>query len=77
MTPGNQVHTEPTGDLAVLGERLMARQPGSHAYLDWTMTMLTDFYYMRLLITVTPDEVVPRPAVPWAEYRAIRASVRG
>ncbi|WP_328464438.1 pyridoxamine 5'-phosphate oxidase family protein [Actinoplanes sp. NBC_00393] len=57
----DEVHTEPTGDLRVLWERLMARQPSSQAYLDWPMTLLTDFYYMRLLITVTPSEVVQRP----------------
>ncbi|RAK31848.1 pyridoxamine 5'-phosphate oxidase [Actinoplanes lutulentus] len=55
------VHTEPRGDLGQLWGRLMERQPSSQAYLDWPMTLMTDFYYMRLLITVTPTEVIERP----------------
>ncbi|WP_433828051.1 pyridoxamine 5'-phosphate oxidase family protein [Actinoplanes sp. CA-015351] len=55
------VHTEPRGDLGQLWGRLMERQPSSQAYLDWPMTQMTDFYYMRLLITVTPTEVIERP----------------
>ncbi|WP_309238507.1 pyridoxamine 5'-phosphate oxidase family protein [Actinoplanes aureus] len=56
----DEVYTEPSGDLERLWKRLMERQPSSQAYLDWPMTRLTDFYYMRLLITVTPTEVVRR-----------------
>jgi hypothetical protein len=49
------------------------------------MTMTTDFYHMRLVITITPTEIVERferrqrarPAIPWADYRAIRSRVRG
>ncbi|BBH65688.1 hypothetical protein ACTI_23730 [Actinoplanes sp. OR16] len=57
----DEVHTVPSGDLGTLWASLMERQPSSQAYLDWPATLLTDFYFMRLLITVTPTEVVERP----------------
>jgi hypothetical protein len=43
------------------GEPLLARQPLSQSYLDWPLTVLTDFYHMGLLITVIPTEIVERP----------------
>jgi hypothetical protein len=57
----DEVHVAPTGDLEAFWELLLARQPHSQSYLDWPMTAMTDFYYMRLLITVTPTEIVERP----------------
>ncbi|MEV6305110.1 pyridoxamine 5'-phosphate oxidase family protein [Actinoplanes sp. NPDC051861] len=57
----DEVHVTPTGDLETLWRRLLERQPHSQSYLDWPVTLMTDFYYMRLLITVTPTEVVQRP----------------
>ncbi|BEL10354.1 hypothetical protein Q0Z83_085450 [Actinoplanes sichuanensis] len=57
----DEVHVRPEGDLAEFWELLLARQPHSQSYLDWPMTAMTDFYYMRLLITITPTEVVQRP----------------
>lgn len=55
------VHTKPTGDLETFWELLLERQPHSQSNLDWPMTLMIDFYYMRLLITVSPTEVVERP----------------
>jgi hypothetical protein len=57
----DRVHTVPEGDLADFWLRLFARQPSSQKYLDWPANLLTDFYFMRLLITVTPEEIVTRP----------------
>lgn len=57
----DEIHVRPEGDLETFWELLLARQPHSQSYLDWPMTAMTDFYYMRLLITVTPTEVVQRP----------------
>ncbi|GLW33585.1 pyridoxamine 5'-phosphate oxidase family protein [Actinoplanes regularis] len=56
-----EVHVEPAGELGRLWAVLMERQPASRKYLDWPINKMTDFYYMRLLITVTPTEVVTRP----------------
>ncbi|WP_327003438.1 pyridoxamine 5'-phosphate oxidase family protein [Dactylosporangium sp. NBC_01737] len=56
----DEIHTEPTGDLAAFWARMFQRQPKSRAYLDWPATRLTDFYFMRLLITVTPTAVSRR-----------------
>jgi hypothetical protein len=57
----DEVHTEPTGDLGAFWAQMFRRQPVSRKYLDWPATMFTDFYFMRLLITVTPTEVTTRP----------------
>ncbi|MGW2698704.1 pyridoxamine 5'-phosphate oxidase family protein [Streptomyces sp. NPDC001340] len=44
---------------------LFERQPHSRSYLSWPMRRLMDWYYLRLLITVTPERVIVRPgAVP-------------
>ncbi|GIE81256.1 hypothetical protein Aph02nite_72060 [Actinoplanes philippinensis] len=57
----DEIRVRPEGDLEAFWELLLARQPHSQSYLDWPMTAMTDFYYMRLLITVTPTEIVERP----------------
>lgn len=57
----DEVHTEPTGDLATLWARLFERQPKCRGYLDWPATTMTDFYFMRLLVTITPAHVSTRP----------------
>ncbi|GLY05842.1 pyridoxamine 5'-phosphate oxidase family protein [Actinoplanes sp. NBRC 101535] len=57
----DEIRAAPSGDLARLWARLMERQPSSQAYLDWPATKFTDFYFMRLVITVTPTEIVNRP----------------
>lgn len=66
----DEIHTEPAGDLALFWSMIFARQPGSHRYLDWPATHLTDFYFMRLVIRVTPSSVttreLPAPAAPAA-----------
>ncbi|MFE0677110.1 pyridoxamine 5'-phosphate oxidase family protein [Streptomyces sp. NPDC058867] len=49
---------------------LFERQPHSRAYLSRPMRPLMSWYYLRLLITVTPEQVIvrpplrPRPASP-------------
>jgi hypothetical protein len=43
--------------------RILTRQPDSAIYSSRPMRPLMDFYYMRLLITVTPTDVVRLPAV--------------
>ncbi|WP_089157109.1 pyridoxamine 5'-phosphate oxidase family protein [Micromonospora sp. NBS 11-29] len=60
----DEVHTEPTGDLGVFWAQMFQRQPACRKYLDWPATSVTDFYFMRLLITVTPTEVTTRPLPP-------------
>lgn len=57
----DELHTTPSGDLADFWRMILTRQPKSGAYLDWPATMLTDFYFMRLLIDVTPTARVTRP----------------
>ncbi|GIM93775.1 pyridoxamine 5'-phosphate oxidase family protein [Paractinoplanes toevensis] len=56
----DRVHTVPEGDLAAFWRRLFERQPNCRKYLDRPATALTDFYFMRLLITVTPAAVTAR-----------------
>ncbi|MEU8591185.1 pyridoxamine 5'-phosphate oxidase family protein [Streptomyces sp. NPDC048664] len=43
---------------------LFERQPHSRAYVSAAMRPLMDWYYLRLLITVTPEEVATRPSAP-------------
>ncbi|RPE46501.1 pyridoxamine 5'-phosphate oxidase [Streptomyces sp. Ag109_O5-1] len=43
---------------------LFERQPHSRSYLTAPMRPLMDWYYLRLLITVTPQQVVVRPPLP-------------
>ncbi|WP_444951838.1 hypothetical protein [Micromonospora ureilytica] len=67
-TCSEQIHTDPTGDLGRFWSMILARQPGSQRYLDWPVTRLIDFYFMRLVIRVTPTEVttreLPEPLAP-------------
>jgi hypothetical protein len=56
-----EIHTAPDGDLGVFWGQMFQRQPKCRGYLDWPATTMTDFYFMRLLITVTPQEVSTRP----------------
>ncbi|MFJ3233880.1 pyridoxamine 5'-phosphate oxidase [Streptomyces sp. NPDC086787] len=42
---------------------LFERQPHSRAYVSAPMRRLMDWYYLRLLITVTPEQVIVRPPV--------------
>ncbi|MGW7382428.1 pyridoxamine 5'-phosphate oxidase family protein [Streptomyces sp. NPDC054794] len=41
---------------------LFERQPHSRSYLSWPMRRLMDWYYLRLVITVAPEQVIVRPA---------------
>ncbi|MFE2069506.1 pyridoxamine 5'-phosphate oxidase family protein [Streptomyces sp. NPDC059467] len=43
---------------------LFERQPHSRSYLTAPMRPLMDWYYLRLLITVTPQQVFVRPPLP-------------
>ncbi|MBK3580094.1 pyridoxamine 5'-phosphate oxidase family protein [Streptomyces sp. MBT65] len=43
---------------------LFERQPHSRAYVTAPLRRLMDWYYLRLLITVTPDQLVVRPPLP-------------
>ncbi|MFJ9381501.1 hemerythrin domain-containing protein [Streptomyces sp. NPDC101455] len=43
---------------------LFERQPHSRAYVTAPLRRLMDWYYLRLLITVTPDQLVLRPPLP-------------
>ncbi|MET8165988.1 pyridoxamine 5'-phosphate oxidase family protein [Streptomyces sp. NPDC005329] len=43
---------------------LFERQPHSRSYVAAPMRRLMDWYYLRLLITVTPDQVIERPPLP-------------
>lgn len=56
-----EIHTDPSGDLGDFWTMIFERQPKSRRYLDWPMTRLTDFYFMRLLIKVTPSSVTTAP----------------
>ncbi|MFF3501880.1 pyridoxamine 5'-phosphate oxidase family protein [Streptomyces sp. NPDC003247] len=42
---------------------LFERQPHSRSYLSPPLRWLMDWYYLRLLITVTPEQVIVRPAL--------------
>ncbi|OQR64524.1 pyridoxamine 5'-phosphate oxidase [Streptomyces maremycinicus] len=43
---------------------LFERQPHSRSYVSAPMRRLMDWYYLRLLITVTPEQVIERPPLP-------------
>jgi hypothetical protein len=56
----DRVHTAPEGDLADFWLRLFARPPRCRNYSDRPANALTDFYFTRLLITVTPAAITAR-----------------
>ncbi|MFF4763219.1 pyridoxamine 5'-phosphate oxidase family protein [Streptomyces sp. NPDC001292] len=45
---------------------LFERQPHSRRYVSAPVRRLMDWYYLRLLITVTPEQVIVRPPLPSA-----------
>jgi hypothetical protein len=51
------------GDLADYWSMLFERQPSSRMYLKRLMRPVVDWYFMRLVITVTPTRVLTRPPV--------------
>ena len=48
---------------------LFERQPHSKAYVSPPLRRLMDWYYLRLLITVTPDQIVVRPPLPASDQQ--------
>ncbi|MFF4113088.1 pyridoxamine 5'-phosphate oxidase family protein [Streptomyces sp. NPDC001714] len=56
---------------------LFERQPHSRSYVTAPMRLVMDWYYLRLLITVTPHQVVVRPPVPASEGFAAPAAPTG
>lgn len=58
----DEIVASPEGDEAYWS-MLFERQPSSRAYLKAPMRWLMDWYYLRLLITVTPTSIVRLPAV--------------
>ncbi|ONI75367.1 hypothetical protein ALI144C_40840 [Actinosynnema sp. ALI-1.44] len=55
-----EISTAP-GDLAEYWSMLFERQPSGRAHLSPLMRPLGDWYYMRLVITITPETVTTRP----------------
>ncbi|MFE3030306.1 pyridoxamine 5'-phosphate oxidase family protein [Streptomyces canus] len=51
-------------DLEDYWRMLFERQPHSRAYLSRPMRRLMDWYYLRLVITVTPEQLIVRSATP-------------
>ncbi|MET1075547.1 MAG: pyridoxamine 5'-phosphate oxidase family protein [Umezawaea sp.] len=61
----DEIVTTP-GDLADYWAVLFERQPSSRAYLTPLVRPLVDWYYLRLVITVTPTAVTTLPRPPAA-----------
>ncbi|WP_234338293.1 pyridoxamine 5'-phosphate oxidase [Streptomyces sp. NRRL F-5727] len=57
----DEIHTGPEG-LEEYWRMLFDRQPHSRSYLARPLRRLTAWYYLRLVITVTPEQVIVRPA---------------
>ncbi|ALG14891.1 hypothetical protein AOZ06_18995 [Kibdelosporangium phytohabitans] len=55
-----EISTEP-GELTEYWSMLFERQPSGRAHLSPLMRPLGDWYYMRLVITITPETVTTRP----------------
>ncbi|MFJ9627121.1 pyridoxamine 5'-phosphate oxidase family protein [Streptomyces sp. NPDC101175] len=53
---------------------LFERQPHSRAYVSAPLRSLMDWYYLRLLITVTPEQLVVRPPLAASGRPAPEAS---
>ncbi len=56
--------------------RILTRQPDSAMYSTRLMRPLMDFYYLRLLITITPTEIVPLRAVEAAQPLQVQAAAQ-
>ncbi|MBO1332181.1 pyridoxamine 5'-phosphate oxidase family protein [Streptomyces sp. VRA16 Mangrove soil] len=57
----DEIRTGPQG-LESYWRMLFERQPHSRSYLARPMRRLMDWYYLRLVITVAPEQVLVRPA---------------
>lgn len=55
-----EIVTSPSGDEAYWS-MLFDRQPDSRRYVDLPARWLMDWYYLRLMITVTPTDITTRP----------------
>ncbi|GGJ28385.1 pyridoxamine 5'-phosphate oxidase family protein [Streptomyces brasiliensis] len=56
----DEIRTGPQG-LEEYWRMLFERQPHSRSYLSRPVRRLTDWYYLRLVITITPEQVIVRP----------------
>lgn len=56
-----EIVTSPAGEEAYWS-MLFERQPDSRRYVDAPARWLMDWYYLRLLITITPTDIRTRPA---------------
>ncbi|MFJ9933923.1 pyridoxamine 5'-phosphate oxidase family protein [Streptomyces virginiae] len=57
--------------------RLFERQPHSRSYLTRPMRPMMSWYYLRLLITVEPEQVIIRPPLKELAQHAVSAPVTG
>ena len=57
----SELTTNPAG-LEEYWSMLFSRQPSSRSYVRPGFRALMDWYYMRLLITITPERVLERPS---------------
>lgn len=76
-TCADNIRVDPTGDLYDFWLRIFERQPGSRGYPNPPARWLTDWYFMRLIIEVTPEtvELVPPPdAAPGGDEPAGHSS---
>ncbi|MBP2328019.1 hypothetical protein JOF56_008404 [Kibdelosporangium banguiense] len=62
----DEIVTTP-GDLAEYWSMLFQRQPSSRAYLNRLMRPVVDWYFMRLVITIAPTQVITHPPVAQAQ----------
>ena len=62
----DDIYTGPEGDLGLFWKRIFARQPSSQQFVRPPMRAMLSWYFMRLLITITPRQVefaaMPSPA---------------
>lgn len=72
----DEITTTP-GDLADYWAMLFERQPSSRAYLKPPVRPVVDWYYMRLVITVTPTAVTSRPRLPAVDGRPAATPLLG
>jgi hypothetical protein len=73
----DEIVTTPAGDLTEYWSMLFERQPSSRTYLSPLMRPVVDWYFMRLVITVTPTQVATRPPTPHADRTDPAADILG
>ncbi|XVU20816.1 pyridoxamine 5'-phosphate oxidase family protein [Actinoplanes sp. CA-054009] len=62
----DEIVTDPVGDLGDFWKHIFSLQPSSMRYLDWPINRLAGFYFLRLMIRITPSAVQTRPLPPAA-----------